>query len=58
MTQDRFGYWPEGAAYRTPQPPPVSPPPCPACGSRHNGKTINCDLTNEFEEDPNDPTAE
>lgn len=53
---DRFGYWPEGAAYKTPQPEPVLAPICTACGSRHRGAVAWCALTNE--EIPDDDTTD
>lgn len=57
MTADRFGYWPEGAAYRTPKPSPELAPVCPSCGARHTGATVNCALTNEAQEaEDHDPT--
>lgn len=44
---DPFGYWPEGSAYRTPQPETQPLTFCRACNQRHRGPTERCELTNE-----------
>lgn len=55
---DRFGYWAEGQAYRTPQAEPVSPPICKSCGARHLGATINCNLLNDHQEPEDDDASD
>lgn len=54
MSQDKFGYWPEGSAYRTPKEPPTMLPICPRCSSRHQGATPNCPLENLTQEEDHD----
>lgn len=48
---DPFGYWPEGSAYRTPEPETKPLAFCKACHQRHLGPTPRCELTNEGPED-------
>jgi len=56
MATDKFGYWPEGAAYKSPPEPVTMFPICPSCSARHRGPTPNCPFPNT-ERDDDDTTG-